>query len=361
VNRPPALTFAMLIALYHPFCTPRVQSTMPPSEAPLAELWQRPDNLAGADLFNGPWGPERAPDPDAIYTFVARKQQGTNPGLTVQDPRGREWHVKQPPHNDQGAEGPVEVALSRLLSAVGYHQPPIYFLSHFTVRDAKGTHVEPGGRFRLTEKSLKHTGTWSWQQNPFVGMRPYQGLLVMMMMFNSSDIKNDNNALYAAKKPEDSVDNWYVVRDLGTALGETGRFAPQRGDPDVFERDPSSQPLRMASFSSTTTAGTRNFSKTSRDTTWTSRAIYSDPLASSSGRTLFELAATSRRWPSGSSFGSTRRSPKVEASSRRSLLLLSAACRRPGPPQGGFDDLRDAPRVQTGDQLERVTADPPTN
>src|SRR5262249_22471678 len=27
-------------------------------------------------------------------------------------------------------------------------------------------------------------------------------------------------------------------RDLGTALGETGKLAPQRGDVDVFEREP---------------------------------------------------------------------------------------------------------------------------
>ncbi len=107
--------------------------------------------------------------------------------------------------------------------------------------------MEPGGRFRLTEKSIKHTGDWSWQQNPFVGMRPYQGLLVILMMFNSSDIKNENNALYTLKNrgggpgdPGDPGDivRWYVVRDLGTALGETGRLAPQRGDPDIFERAP---------------------------------------------------------------------------------------------------------------------------
>ena len=113
---------------------------------------------------------------------------------------GREWHVKQPPHNDQGAEGPIEVTLSRVLSAVGYHQPPVYFLPAFSMKDAKGIHVEPGGRFRLTDKSIEHVGEWSWQQNPFVGMRPYQGLLVILMMFNSSDIKNENNALYEVKK-----------------------------------------------------------------------------------------------------------------------------------------------------------------
>ena len=59
------------------------------------------------------------------------------------------------------------------------------------------------------------------------------------MMFNSSDIKNENNALYEVKhRRRDGSAQWYVVRDLGTALGETGRLAPQRGDPDIFEREP---------------------------------------------------------------------------------------------------------------------------
>jgi hypothetical protein len=230
--------FPLLIALYYPTCTPKVQPTMSPSQAPLSELWQRPNDLSSRDLFNGSWGAERAPDPNVVYTFVERKQQGTNPGVTVLDPAGREWHVKQPPHNDQGAEGPIEVTLSRILSAVGYHQPPVYFLRSLSVKDDKGTHMEPGGRFRLTEKSIKHRDTWSWQQNPFVGTRPYQGLLVILMMFNSSDIKNENNAVYEVKKPVDGVARWYIVRDLGTALGETGRLAPQRGAPDIFEREP---------------------------------------------------------------------------------------------------------------------------
>jgi hypothetical protein len=228
----------MLIALYYPFCAPRVQPTMPPWDAPLAEFWQRPGDIASRDLFYGPWGKERAPDPGATYTFSERKRHGTNPGVTVLDPLGREWHVKQPPHNDQGAEGPIEVTLSRVLSAVGYHQPPVYFVPSLSIADEDGTHMEPGGRFRLTEKSLKHLGAWSWQQNPFVGMRPYQGLLVILMMFDSSDLKNENNALYEVHKHGDDVERWYVVRDLGTALGETGRLAPQRGDPDIFEREP---------------------------------------------------------------------------------------------------------------------------
>ena len=237
---------SLLLALYYPFCTPKVQATLPPS--PLDELWQSPASdrslfpnagpIASRDLFYGPWGPERAPDPRVVYTFVERKQHGTNPGITVRDLQGREWHVKQPPHTDQGAEGPIEVALSRVLSAIGYHQPPVYFLPSLTVRDAHGTHVEPGGRFRLTDKSIRAVDDWSWQQNPFVGTRPYQGLLVTLMLFGSSDIKNENNALYEVKEPGSGPKRWYVVRDLGTALGETGKLAPLRGDPAVFEREP---------------------------------------------------------------------------------------------------------------------------
>src|SRR3954468_13564155 len=213
MNRNSTLVVPLLLALYPPFCTAKVMPTMPPWDAPLAEFWERPADIAARDLFFGPWGPERAPDPAATYTFLARKHDGTNPGVTVKDALDREWHVKQPPHNDQGAEGPIEVTLSRLLSAIGYHQPPVYFVPAFSMRDSAGrVHIEPGGRFRLTEKSLKHIGEWSWQQNPFVGMRPYQGLLVVLMMFNSSDIKNENNALYdvKARDDDDGAAQWYV-------------------------------------------------------------------------------------------------------------------------------------------------------
>ena len=63
-------------------------------------------------------------------------------------------------------------------------------------------------------------------------------LLVILVMFNSSDLKNVNNTLYELKRPSDGVERWYVVRDLGTALGETGRLFPKRGDIDIFERRP---------------------------------------------------------------------------------------------------------------------------
>ena len=145
----------------------------------LSELWEDPHDIASRDLFNGPWGAQHAPDPHAVYTFVRPKQGGTNPGVVVRDPQGREWHVKQPPRRSaQGEEGPVEVVLSRVLSGLGYHQPPVYFLRSFTMADASETRIEPGGRFRLHEPWLKDRGSWSWQQNPFVNERPFNGLLV---------------------------------------------------------------------------------------------------------------------------------------------------------------------------------------
>jgi hypothetical protein len=199
-------------------------------------LWEYPADLRDRDLFYGPWGADRAPDPAATYTFLRPKRGGVNPGVIVRDDRGRVWHVKQPPHNDgQGAEGPVELLLSRVLSAVGYHQPPIYFLPSFTLADAKGSHVVPGGRFRLEEPSLKAQGPWSWRTNPFVGTRPYEGLLTILLVFNSWDLKDSNNTIYE-RHHDGQIDRWYVVRDLGAALGESARMAPKRNNIDRFER-----------------------------------------------------------------------------------------------------------------------------
>ena len=134
-------------------------------------------------------------------------------------------------------EGPVEIALSRLLSAVGYRQPPVYYLPTFTLKDDWGTHTEPGGRFRLDEKTLKSAGSWSWQENPFIGTRPYHGLLVLMMMFNATDLKNSNNSLYEYRNG-DLVEQWYVARDIGSALGDWSRIAPRKGHAATFERQP---------------------------------------------------------------------------------------------------------------------------
>jgi hypothetical protein len=238
MTRVGSLSIVALTALITTACAgvgvPKAQTA---PAVPSASLWEKPTDLAERDLFHGPWGKEHAPDAKAVYTLVERKHAGVNLGMTVKDAQGREWSVKQPYPGGLDPEGPVEVALSRLLSGIGYHQPPIYFLPAFRLKDDFGTRVEAGGRFRLKDPSMKETADWKWEENPFVGTKPYQGLIVLLMMFNSTDLKNSNNSLYEHRNG-DLVEQWYLTRDLGAALGDFNPLAPRKGHPESFEKTP---------------------------------------------------------------------------------------------------------------------------
>lgn len=224
-----ALAFAALAATG---CSRPVPVALPNAGGLPAVLWRAPE--AGRDLFNGPWGASRAPDPAARYRLVEQKHTGINPGMTVVDEAGREWSVKTAaPEISDTPEGPIEVAISRVLSGLGYLQPPVYFLPAFRLEGPWGVRTERGGRFRLKDKSLKDRGIWDFGANPFVGTKPHNGLLVIFMLLDSSDLKASNNTLYEHRAAGGN-ELWYLSRDLGTALGGTGRFAPKRGDVTAF-------------------------------------------------------------------------------------------------------------------------------
>src|SRR5262249_59492674 len=58
----------------------------------------------------------------------------------------------------------------------------------------------------------------------------------LLLVFNSWDLKDSNNTMYDLDEGG-RVTRWYVVRDLGAALGETGRLAPKRNNIDEFEHE----------------------------------------------------------------------------------------------------------------------------
>jgi hypothetical protein len=185
------------------------------SAANIAELWIDPGDGAARDTFAGPGGAELAPDPAATYAFAKKKTHGTSPGYHLRDPSGREWSVKL------GAEAQPEVVVSRLLWAAGYHQPPTYYVAHFQI-EKDGTRIEQhGARFRPELREMRKRGDWAWEDNPFIGTRPYRGLLVLNMIVNNWDLKTEQNPILDLDGEREGARRWYVVRDVGASLGRT--------------------------------------------------------------------------------------------------------------------------------------------
>ena len=204
-----------------------------PSTSELADLWVEPE--AERELFYGVGGPPLAPNPRTLFKVLEAKQGGFSDGYTVVDPGGREWSVKLYP------EARTEVVASRILWAVGYHQPPVYTLDRWSAGGAAGPNPQPVARFREEMPDfheLTEAGPWSYSDNPFVGTRPLAGLLVLHVMLGNSDLKADNNMLYTLARPVEGAQRWYVALDLGHTFGRTGVFDAPRDDIDVFDETP---------------------------------------------------------------------------------------------------------------------------
>src|SRR5437868_12592064 len=58
-----------------------------------------------------------------------------------------------------------------------------------------------------------------------------------MMMFNSTEPKKPNDTPYE-HRDGDLVEQWYVARDVGAALGDWNPLAPRKGHPETFEQTP---------------------------------------------------------------------------------------------------------------------------
>jgi hypothetical protein len=212
-----------------------IRSTLPgePTPAQLAQLWLQPER--GRDLFHGVGGKRLAPDPAATYTVIEIKRGGFSRGYTVTGPGDREWSAKFPP------EAGTEVVASRIHWGIGYHQPPIYLLRDWTAVGATSPNPQLPARFREKDPALHGLDagdSWSYYENPFVGTRQMNGLLVLQAMLGNSDLKDAQNVIYSLDREFEGARRWYVARDLGQTFGRTGVIDAPRGDIEVFEETP---------------------------------------------------------------------------------------------------------------------------
>ena len=192
----------------------------PSTRVPLAQLWVDPGDTP-RDLRWGIGGRALAPPPDALYALEGRDDSGFSQSYDVTAPDGVEWSAKV------GPEAQTEVVVSRILWGLGYHQPPVYYLPSWTFVDERGRRrLATEARFRPKLSRLERSGEgWPWAGNPFTGAVEMRGLLVVLLMLNSTDLKDSNNSVYELEEPWD-----------GAALGETGTLYPKRNWLEGFER-----------------------------------------------------------------------------------------------------------------------------
>lgn len=198
------------------FCAGRtpVRTPVDQTRIDIRQLWVEPVDLESRDLFHGAGGSRLAPDPSAVYELVKVDNTGFSPGYDVRDREGTVWSVKL------GIEAQSEVVASRVLWAVGYHQPATYLLKNWKLSGAQpGTH--PTSRFRRNDANQKVVSEWSWYENPFVDTRPFKGLIVANLILNNWDWKTSNNRVYEVGSRDGERRHQYVVRDLGASLGKT--------------------------------------------------------------------------------------------------------------------------------------------
>jgi hypothetical protein len=203
-----------------------------PSRVSMAELWVEPREER--ELYYGVGGKRLAPSPTAEYHVIEIKIGGFSEGYTVLDGAEREWSTKFPP------EAAVEVTLSRIHWALGYHQPPVYLLPEWNAKGARAPNPQLPARFREKKPDfhgLDSGDEWAFDDNPFLGTRQLHGLLVLQALFENQDIKASNNTIYTLETPAEGAARWYVVRDLGYALGQA-TFNGPRNDIDAYERAP---------------------------------------------------------------------------------------------------------------------------
>ena len=197
-------------------------------------LWRAPDDIASRDLLAGPGGEAMRPDLRR-FTFLKEEKGGYSTKYRVKDARGREWVAKV------GKEAQSETAAVRLLWAVGYSTEVNYLVPRLTIN---GMGTFENVRLEARPESVERLDEWKWSENPFVGTKELQGLIISMALFNNWDIKDSNNKLLLVRSGGRG-ELHYIVSDLGATFGRVHvnvpglwRISRSRNDPEDYSRDP---------------------------------------------------------------------------------------------------------------------------
>jgi hypothetical protein len=202
-----------------------------PKPRPIEELLEPDVDIASRDLLYGVGGRALAPRTDVTYRLLEKETGGSSINYHVEDPSGRRWNAKI------GVEAKPEVAASRLLWAVGFRQPAVYHVTQWKIEGGPDGGLMPDARFRYEDPRWKHSGIWSWRENPFIGTPEFRGLVVMNILIENWDLKASNNKRY--KLEGMTPRRVYVVKDLGVSFGHSVHifFGSPSGDPEDFAKE----------------------------------------------------------------------------------------------------------------------------
>jgi hypothetical protein len=105
--------------------------------------------LTPADVFRGP---DTTPGPEpGVWTVTSSKSDGVTPGFTIKDAKGQLWFLKFDPPGFRGMATGTEVAVTKLMWALGYHVPEnhiAYMRREQLVLGSSAKFTPPGGKRR---------------------------------------------------------------------------------------------------------------------------------------------------------------------------------------------------------------------
>ena len=201
-------------------------------------IWEDPGPISELNLYFGIGSEEGMPKPP--FEFKEEDKTGTNPKIKVIDANGVKWNIKF------DEEVHAEIAASRIVWACGYMVEESYFVpsgrvNGVTSLDRARKFVRSDGSFKdgMFEKRpddvARRKTPWSWSSNPFSGTKEMSGLIMLNVLVNNWDSKEENNTVLGMYDENGEVQEWYTVADWGGSFGKTGSvFSHTKWDQEDF-------------------------------------------------------------------------------------------------------------------------------